>query len=110
MPDISITINHHNYTVACESGDEAIIQRYAAEIDERISELAKAASDDGNQLSQAHLLVIGSLMLVEELTKARLSAANSKDLQTTPELPKIEQRLEKITATITRLAQRLEAE
>ena len=84
MPELSITINHQSYTVACEPGDEPLLRRFGEEIDQRLSELAKAANASGSQFSQAQLLVFCSLMLAEELDLAKkateeatLAAANS---------------------------------
>ena len=104
MPELTILIHDREYIVACEEGSEAQLQAYAAELDQRITYLAKAAEANGSQFSESELLVFGSLMLAEELHQ----------LRQTPEAPlelgKLQLRLQKLNSRFEKLALRLEGD
>ena len=106
MPELNLTINHHSYTVACEPGNEPLLQGFAAELDLRVTELAAAAKASGNHFSESQMLVFVSLMLVEELHQAR----NNPKMAIAQPLRDLPARLQQITSTLERLAQIVEGD
>ena len=66
MPEISISINGRNYPVSCEEGEEEHIIRLGRYIDKRVKDLARNVG----QIGEAHLLVMTSLVIADELSEA----------------------------------------
>ena len=65
MPEISIKINGRNYPVTCEEGEEEHIIRLGRYIDKRVKDLA----NNVGQIGEAHLLVMTSLVIADELSE-----------------------------------------
>lgn len=66
MAHVSVTINGRKYPIACDDGQEAHLSRLAAYVDRRIGELVAAVG----QVGDAHLLVMASLLVADELSDA----------------------------------------
>jgi cell division protein ZapA len=66
MAQVSVRINGRHYQVACEDGQEAHLQKLAAYIDERVSELVR----DVGQVGDARLVVMAALLIADELADA----------------------------------------
>jgi cell division protein ZapA len=66
MAQVSVRINGRHYQVACEDGQEAHLQKLAAYIDDRVSELVR----DVGQVGDARLLVMAALLIADELADA----------------------------------------
>ena len=66
MAQVSVTINGRKYPIACDDGQEAHLSRLAAYVDRRIGELVAAVG----QVGDAHLLVMASLLVADELSDA----------------------------------------
>ena len=66
MPEISISINGRNYPISCEEGEEEHIIRLGRYIDKRVKDLARNVG----QIGEAHLLVMTSLVIADELSEA----------------------------------------
>ena len=66
MAQVSVTINGRKYAIACDDGQEAHLSRLAAYVDRRIGELVAAVG----QVGDAHLLVMASLLVADELSDA----------------------------------------
>ncbi len=66
MAHVSVTINNRKYPIACDDGQEAHLSRLAAYVDRRIGELVAAVG----QVGDAHLLVMASLLVADELSDA----------------------------------------
>jgi len=71
MAQVTIRINGYAYTVGCEDGQEAHLERMAAEIEQRINSI-KAI---GGQSGEARLLMLAALLLADELHDTRNNAA-----------------------------------
>lgn len=66
MPEVTLTINNRDYTVACDDGQEGRLRGLAAHIDERVSELTGSVG----QVGESRLLVMAGLMIADELAEA----------------------------------------
>jgi cell division protein ZapA len=66
VAQIDITINGRTYPVGCEDGQEARLQRLAAYVDGKVTELAESVGPVGD----TRLLVMASLLLADELADA----------------------------------------
>ncbi len=73
MPDVTFSIGNRSYTLRCASGQEDHLRQMAAALDQRIQPIAEAlpGADD------RHLLVIGSIALLDELAAAQSAASES---------------------------------
>jgi cell division protein ZapA len=90
MPHVSVTINGRAYSVACEAGQEARIERLALEVDERVQGFVRQVGQAG----EARLLVLAALVIADELAEARGAASPDEG---------------RLAAGLERLAQRIEA-
>src|SRR5258707_9565499 len=70
MPQVNVTINGRSFRMACEDGEEAHLQRLAADLDHRIGRLRARFGEIGD----TRLTVMAALTLADELaeTKDRL--------------------------------------
>ncbi len=66
MAQVSVTINGRKYQIACDDGQEAHLARLGDYVDKRVSELVAAVG----QIGDAHLLVMASLLVADELSDA----------------------------------------
>ncbi len=66
MPMIDITVNGRRHSVQCGEGEEARVKGLAAYIDRKIAELALG----NNQVGDARLMLLASLMVADELSDA----------------------------------------
>ena len=67
MAQVEVMINGRGYTIACDDGQEGHVQSLAADLDQRVSDIAGAVG----HLGDARLLVMAGLMLADELGEAR---------------------------------------
>lgn len=67
---VTVTINGRSYQIACDDGQESHLLRLADYVDKRVSQLVAAVG----QVGDAHLLVMASLLVADELTDARTEA------------------------------------
>ncbi|HEX9461490.1 MAG TPA: cell division protein ZapA [Alphaproteobacteria bacterium] len=69
MAQITVNIHNRAYQVACEDGQELHVQKLAAYIDRRVSELASTSGVPGpaGQITESRLLVMAALLIADEL-------------------------------------------
>ncbi len=67
MPKVTISLNGKAYSVACDDGQEGRVLELSSYIDQRIRKIAQA----GAASSEQHLLVLGALVLADELFSER---------------------------------------
>lgn len=67
MAEVNITLNGRIYEISCDPGQEGRIVDLAAYIDQRLQKIARS----GGAYNDAHLLVLTSLVLADELYEAR---------------------------------------
>lgn len=67
MAQVTIEVNGKPYTVGCDDGQERHLQELAGMIDGHVRDVAA----DMGQLGETRLLLMGSLLLADELHEAR---------------------------------------
>jgi cell division protein ZapA len=90
MAEVNVTLNGRVYGIACDDGQERRVKDLAAYVDQKLKEISRA----GAASNEAHLLVLASIMLADEVFDmkdgrvAPLSNAAAKTpmaIQMTPE-------------------------
>ncbi|HZK98275.1 MAG TPA: cell division protein ZapA [Caulobacteraceae bacterium] len=73
MAQLTIEVNAKPYVVGCEDGQEAHLRSLATLVDAQVRQV----SLDVGQLGETRLMLMGALLMADELTdaKARLAAA-----------------------------------
>lgn len=67
MGDVSLAINGRMYSISCDDGQERRVSALGRYVDERLKEIARV----GAATSEAHLLVLTSLVLADEIYDLR---------------------------------------
>jgi cell division protein ZapA len=100
MGQVTVNLNGHHYTIGCADGDEGRLKVLAGDLDERMASLVGAVG----QVGDARLLVMLSLLLLDEMEEARGGAATpARDDEATAAA------IESLAARMETLAERLEA-
>ena len=66
MAQVDVTINGHNYRIACDDGQEDHLKKLAELVDQRLSQLVSTVG----QVGESRLLVMTCLVVADELTEA----------------------------------------
>jgi cell division protein ZapA len=66
MGQVTVTINGRPYDIACDDGQEQHVHGLANYLDERVGSLASSIG----QVGDARLLVMASLVIIDELVEA----------------------------------------
>ena len=78
MAQVNITINARSFGISCEDGQEQRVTELSRYVDSRLKDIAKA----GAASSEAHLLVLTTLLLADEVFDLRNDVgAINEDLQ-----------------------------
>ncbi|MBI1215317.1 MAG: cell division protein ZapA [Alphaproteobacteria bacterium] len=77
MSEVNISINGRIYEIGCDQGQEERIQDLAAYIDHRLQQIARS----GAAYNDAHLMVLTSLVLADELFDVRELASGAAPAQ-----------------------------
>ncbi len=99
MGQVTIILNGHHYTIGCADGDEGRLRDLAAELDGRMKTLVDAVG----QVGDARLLVMLSLLLLDEVEETRGAAVPDLDEDRTASA------IEGLAARVESLAAKLEA-
>lgn len=100
MAQVTLTVNGRNYEVACGDGEEARLSALAAEIDDRVKDLAKAVG----QVGEARLLLLAALLLADELQEGGKKSGNGAAQPDRPKLKELAAREEAVAAEAKRLS------
>ena len=106
MGQLTIHVNGRPYVVGCEDGQEGHLRALAAVLSEKVSQLAPSAG----QLGETRLMLLGALVLADELDEARgrAEAAEQQAERLRDDLAKADNRaiavLEALAAKIESLA------
>lgn len=75
MAEVNISINGRIHEISCDSGQEGRVVDLASYIDQRLQQIARS----GAAYNDAHLLVLTSLVLADELfeTREKLAAVSA---------------------------------
>ena len=76
MTQVDISINGRTYAIACDDGQEAHVARLARYLDQKVSTLAKNVG----QVGDARLLVMASLLVVDELVETDQALKQARGL------------------------------
>jgi cell division protein ZapA len=71
MSQLTIHVHGKPYVVGCEDGQEAHLRSLAATLSDKVAEIAP----DAGQLGETRLMLLGALVLADELVEARARAA-----------------------------------
>lgn len=66
MGKVSITVNEHQYLLACRDGEEDQLKELAEFVDEKVAELV----ENVGQIGEARLLLMTALLIADELRDA----------------------------------------
>jgi cell division protein ZapA len=66
MPQVDVSINGRRYQIACDEGQEEHLSQLAEYVDQRVQKLV----GEVGQVGDARLLVMTSLLVVDELAEA----------------------------------------
>ncbi len=110
MGQVPVTINGREYPITCDEGQEAHLARLGTYVDKRIGELAAAV---GPRVKDAHLLVMVSLMIADELADLQaemdsLKASNEGIAARLEAEENLSARMKKMALRIDYVAERLE--
>ncbi len=67
MPEVTVKINNRGYSLSCDGGQEQRLVDLANHVDSRLRDIARA----GAATNEAHLLVLTSLVLADEIYELR---------------------------------------
>ena len=115
MTQVDVTVNGRSYAIACDDGQEAHVARLARYLDQKVSGLAKSVG----QVGDARLLVMASLLVVDELVETDQALKQARGSAPTPAPAPIPPSTQSVAArpadevllaqTLDRLGHRLEA-
>jgi len=74
MAQVTVTVNKRSYSIACDDGEEEHLRDLARYVDVQIADLV------GNvgQISESRLLLMGALLIADQLAEADERAAELK--------------------------------
>lgn len=74
MPTVSISLNGISYPMTCGDGEEGRVRELAGHLDRRMREVARTGAAGR---SEAHLLVITAMLMMDDLLNAQNAALNA---------------------------------
>jgi cell division protein ZapA len=103
MAQLAIEVNGKPYIVGCEDGQEPRLRELAGLIDAQVRQVGR----DVGQLGDTRLILMGALMIADELTeaRARLATAEGDVSRIRAELDRTES---EVAAMLESAAQRIE--
>lgn len=101
MKTVEIILNGRPYKVACEAGQESRIQQLAELVDSKLQSLVSAVGS----ISEPQLMVMGSLLLADEVLDLRESTTKAKieDPNFAHQMNELAERIESIAGRLERL-------
>jgi cell division protein ZapA len=108
MGQVTVRVGGYSHPVSCEDGQEAHLVSLAAEVDRRVSSI-KAMG--GGQFNESRLLLLGALLLADEVHDLKVALAQARAGQPVPPPsadPKLADRLARIADRIEGIAQTLD--
>lgn len=112
MGEVNLVIHGKSYGITCDDGQESHILTLAKYIDSRMREIAAT----GGATNEAHLLVLTSIVLADEINEARKVAQTAsqsttravKQRVTEEEERQISEAIQHLASRIDSVAQRLQ--
>lgn len=104
MAIVQLVVGGQKYTVSCGDGQEEALKRSAVLLDERVSQIKKAG-----HVPETLGLVMGGLLLANDLSEARAKLQSAAEAVLTPEMLKsAAENIEKTADRISVVAETLE--
>ena len=75
MAEVNVTIANKQYSIACDDGQEQRVVDLAAMVEGRMQEIAAM----GAGANDAHLMVLNSIMMADELANMKSNTANGNE-------------------------------
>ena len=110
MAEVTIYINGRSYDIACDPGQEGRVVDLATYVDQKLQQIGKS----GAAHNDAHLMVLTSLILADELFEIRQGAGEGAKNTRAPANNKDDERLilqvlEHLTKRVEGLASRVQS-
>ena len=107
MAQVSVTVNGRKYEISCDDGQESHLFRLAEEVDRRVASLVTSVG----QVGDARLLLLASLLLVDQLARTgALPDASSGSQASRADGGALGEELHGLAERIEAMAQRLVSE
>ncbi len=74
MAQITVSVNNRTYSIACDDGEEEHLRDLARYVDAQVMELVRNVG----QISESRLLLMGALLIADQLAEADERAAELK--------------------------------
>ena len=88
MAEVNVSINDKSYRIGCDPGEEARVEELASHIDQQVKSLGPASPGT----AEAQLLVLGSIIMCDELFELRELLKNAQS-----QYEAVSQKLEQVT-------------
>jgi cell division protein ZapA len=75
LAQVTVTVNNRAYNIACDDGEEDHLRDLAQYVDAQIGDLVKNVG----QISESRLLLMGALLIADQLAEADERAAELKE-------------------------------
>ena len=75
MPQVAVTINGRNYSIACDEGQEPQVEKLAQYVNGKVVGLVETVG----QIGEPRLLMMASLIIADELSDLRDEIATGPD-------------------------------
>ena len=108
MGQVTVRVGGYSHPVSCEDGQEAHLVALAGEVDKRVSSI-KAMG--GGQFNEPRLLLLGALLLADEVHDLKVALAQARAGQPVAEPtadPRLAERIARIADRIEGIAQTLD--
>lgn len=108
MGQVTVRVGGYSHPVSCEDGQEAHLVALANEVDKRVASI-KAMG--GGQFNEPRLLLLGALLLADEVHDLKVALAQARAGQPAPPPapdPRLAERLARIADRIEGIAQNLD--
>ncbi len=74
MPQVAVTINGRDYSIACDEGQEPQVEKLARYVDGKVEGLVQSVG----QIGEPRLLMMASLLIADELSDLREEIASGQ--------------------------------
>lgn len=104
MSEVQVTINERSYKIGCDEGQEEHVKALAQALDARVSELAAAMG----QIGDNRLLVMAGILLADDLGEALNEPDNREQAVANGAADALAASVEALAGRIEKVAERLE--
>lgn len=96
MGDVTLSIYGKDYTVSCDDGEENRVNQLGQYIDAKVRDIAYA----GAASSPAHMMVLASLLMADELFESRQNSDNALVEETAQSVERMAMRIDRLATQI----------